>query len=199
MSNTSNGLDTCLNRLPPEMRHDTAFMDRIHAYLPGWDVPKLDRSFFTDHFGLVNDFLSDCWSQLRSENRLSSIQGRVQFGGALSGRDTTAVHRTLDGLLKLLYPDREAQIPDKDIEWAVRLALESRRRVKEQQKRIGSAEFRNTHFSLHHGRGWGRTVRTLLPNFKATRRLGQTRFLPDKSGRSALAGLTTMPVSIASR
>ena len=140
-----------LEPLPPEMRHDTAFMDRIHAYLPGWDVPKLDRSFFTDHFGLVNDFLSDCWSQLRSENRLSSIQGRIQFGGALSGRDTTAVHRTLDGLLKLLYPDREARIPDEDIEWAVRLALECRRRVKEQQKRIGSAEFRNTHFSYTMG------------------------------------------------
>ena len=136
-----------LEPLPPEMRHDTAFMDRIHAYLPGWDVPKLDRSFFTDHFGLVNDFLSDCWSELRSENRLSSIQGRVQFGGALSGRDTTAVLRTVNGLLKLLYPDREAKIPDEDIEWAVRLALECRRRVKEQQKRIGSAEFRNTHFS----------------------------------------------------
>ena len=140
-----------LEPLPPEMRHDTAFMDRIHAYLPGWDVPKLDRSFFTDHFGLVNDFLSDCWSQLRTENRLSTIQGQVQFGGALSGRDITAVHRTMDGLLKLLYPDREEEIPDEDIEWAVRLALECRRRVKEQQKRIGSAEFRNTHFSYTMG------------------------------------------------
>ena len=140
-----------LEPLPPEMRHDTAFMDRIHAYLPGWDIPKLDRSFFTDHFGLVNDFLSDCWSQLRSENRLSSIQGRVHLGGALSGRDTTAVNRTLDGLLKLLYPDREARIPDEDVEWAVRLALECRRRVKEQQKRIGSAEFRSTHFSYTMG------------------------------------------------
>ena len=140
-----------LEPLPPEMRHDTAFMDRIHAYLPGWDVPKLDRSFFTDHFGLVNDFLSDCWSQLRSENRLSSIQGRVQFGGALSGRDTTAVNRTLDGLLKLLHPEREAEISDEEIEWAVRLALECRRRVKEQQKKIGSAEFRNTHFSYTMG------------------------------------------------
>lgn len=140
-----------LEPLPPEMRHDTAFMDRLHAYLPGWDVPKLDRSYFTDHFGLVNDFLSDCWSQLRSENRLSSIQGRVHYGGALSGRDTTAVNRTLDGLLKLLHPNREAEIPDEDIEWAVRLALECRRRVKEQQKRIGSAEFRNTHFSYTMG------------------------------------------------
>ena len=140
-----------LEPLPSDMRNDTAFMDRIHAYLPGWDVPKLDRSFFTDHFGLVNDFLSDCWSQLRSENRLSSTQGRVRFGGALSGRDTTAVNRTLDGLLKLLHPNRETEISDEEIEWAVRLALECRRRVKEQQKKIGSAEFRNTHFSYTMG------------------------------------------------
>ena len=136
-----------LEPLPPEMRNDTAFMDRIHAYIPGWDVPKLDRSHFTDHYGLVNDFLSECWSQLRSESRLSSLQRRIQFGGALSGRDTTAVHRTADGLLKLLHPNRETEIPDEDIEWAVRLALECRRRVKEQQRRIGSAEFRNTQFS----------------------------------------------------
>lgn len=137
--------------LPPDMRNDTAFMDRVHAYLPGWDAPKLDQSFFTDHFGLVNDFLSECWTYLRTESRLASIQGRVRFGGALSGRDTTAVFRTVDGLLKLLYPNRDISIPDEDVEWAVRLAMECRRRVKEQQKRIGSAEFRNTHFSYTMG------------------------------------------------
>ena len=133
--------------MPPEMRNDTAFMDRIHAYLPGWDIPKLDRTLFTEHFGLVSDFLSECWSQLRGENRLQAIQGRVKYGSALSGRDTAAVNHTINGLLKLLYPNREMPISDEDLEWAVRLALECRRRVKEQQKRIGSAEFRNTHFS----------------------------------------------------
>ena len=133
--------------LPPEMRNDTAFMDRIHAYLPGWDVPKLDASHFTDHFGLVSDFLSEAWTQLRNENRLQEIQGRVRYGSALSGRDVTAVNKTVNGLLKLLYPNRNMPISDEDLEWAVRLALECRRRVKEQQKRIGPAEFRNTHFS----------------------------------------------------
>ncbi|MBX3053888.1 MAG: BREX system Lon protease-like protein BrxL [Caldilineaceae bacterium] len=133
--------------LPPEMRNDTAFMDRIHAYLPGWDVPKLDRSLFTDHFGLVSDFLSEAWSHLRQESRLGAIQGRVRYGAALSGRDTTAVNRTVNGLLKLLYPQSDTPLTDEDVEWAVRLAMECRRRVKEQQKRIGSAEFRNTHFS----------------------------------------------------
>ena len=132
--------------MPPEMRDDTAFMDRIHAFLPGWDVPKISKELLTNHFGLVSDFLSECWSQLRNQSRLSVIQNRVFFGGALSGRDTNAVNKTISGLLKLLYPG-ESQVPDEDVEWAVRIAMEARRRVKEQQKRIGAAEFRNTHFS----------------------------------------------------
>ncbi len=140
-----------LGPMPPEMRNDTAFMDRLHAYLQGWDVPKLDVSLFTCHFGLVSDFLSEAWAQLRGDSRLTAIQGRVNYGGALSGRDTTAVNRTVNGLLKLLYPNREQLICDEDLEWAVRLAMECRRRVKEQQKRIGSAEFRNTHFSYQMG------------------------------------------------
>ncbi len=140
-----------LGPMPPEMRNDTAFMDRLHAYVPGWDVPKLDASLFTCHFGLVSDFLSEAWAQIRGDNRLSAIQGRVNYGGALSGRDTTAVNRTVNGLLKLLYPNREQAISDEDLEWAVHLAMECRRRVKEQQKRIGSAEFRNTHFSYQIG------------------------------------------------
>jgi ATP-dependent Lon protease len=137
--------------LPKEMRHDTAFMDRIHCYLPGWDVPKLQKDLFTDHFGLVSDFLSEAWSRLRNQSRLGALQGRVQFGSALSGRDTKAVHRTVDGLLKLMFPDPDLMIADEDLEWAVTLAMEVRRRVKEQQKRIGSAEFRNTHFSYRMG------------------------------------------------
>jgi len=133
--------------MPPEMRDDTAFMDRIHAFLPGWDVPKIDKELLTNHFGLVSDFLSECWSQLRNQSRISLLQNRVFYGGSLSGRDTNAVNKTVSGLLKLLYPGTEHEVDEKDIEWAVRIAFESRRRVKEQQKRIGSAEFRNTHFS----------------------------------------------------
>jgi len=136
-----------LGPLPPEMRNDTAFMDRIHAYLPGWDIPKINNTLLTDHFGLVSDFLSECWSHLRKQSRVSVLQNRVFFGGALSGRDVTAVQKTISGLLKLLYPGDTQDVSDQDLEWAVRLALEARRRVKEQQKRIGAAEFRNTHFS----------------------------------------------------
>jgi ATP-dependent Lon protease len=137
--------------LPPEMRNDTAFMDRIHAYLPGWNIPKVNKTLFTDHFGLVSDVLAECFSRLRSQSRVNTLQGRVHFGGALSGRDTNAVNKTISGLLKLLYPDSETPVPEEDLEWAVRLALEVRRRVKEQQKRVGSAEFRNTQFSYSMG------------------------------------------------
>jgi ATP-dependent Lon protease len=133
--------------LPPEMRNDTAFMDRIHAYLPGWDIPKVSKDQFTDHFGLVSDVLAECFSRLRAQSRVNVLQGRVHFGGALSGRDQNATNKTISGLVKLLYPDPSQPVPDEDLEWAVRLALEARRRVKEQQKRIGSAEFRNTQFS----------------------------------------------------
>jgi ATP-dependent Lon protease len=140
-----------LGPLPPEMRDDTAFMDRIHGFLPGWDVPKLSPALFTEHFGLVSDFLSECFTELRNQSRVSTLQGRVYWGGALSGRDLNAVNKTVSGLLKLLYPNPEALVSDEDLEWAVRLALESRRRVKEQQKRIGAAEFRNTHFSYTFG------------------------------------------------
>jgi ATP-dependent Lon protease len=133
--------------MPPEMRNDTALMDRIHGYLPGWDLPKVAAALFTEHFGLVSDFLAECWSRLRAQTRVNHLQERVQFGGALSGRDTTAVQRTVSGLLKLLHPDPQAPVSDEDLEWALRLALGCRRRVKEQQKRIVAAEFRNTHVS----------------------------------------------------
>lgn len=137
--------------LPPEMRNDTALMDRIHAYLPGWDIPKVNNNLFTDHFGLVSDVLAECFSRLRTQSRAGVMQGRVHLGGALSGRDTNAVTKTVSGLLKLLYPNAEQPVAEEDLEWAVRLALEVRRRVKEQQKRIGSAEFRNTQFSYAMG------------------------------------------------
>lgn len=133
--------------MPPEMRDDTAFMDRIHAFLPGWDVPKINKELVTNHFGLVSDFLSECWSQLRNQSRVSELQNRVFFGGALSGRDTNAINKTVSGLLKLMYPSADVPVPEEDLEWAVRIAMEVRRRVKEQQKRVGAAEFRNTHFS----------------------------------------------------
>ena len=137
--------------LPKEMRDDTAFMDRIHAYVPGWDFPKLNKSYLTNHFGLVSDFLAECWTRLRDINRIHSVLGRIDYGSALSGRDISGANKTLNGLLKLMQPNPEAPVSDELLEWAIKVSLEYRRRVKEQQKRIGSAEFRNTHFSYRLG------------------------------------------------
>lgn len=137
--------------LPKEMRDDTAFMDRIHAYVPGWDFPKLNKSYLANHFGLVSDFLAECWTRLRDINRIHSVLGRIDYGSALSGRDISGANKTLNGLLKLMQPNPEAPVPDELLEWAIKVSLEYRRRVKEQQKRIGSAEFRNTHFSYRLG------------------------------------------------
>ncbi len=138
--------------LPPEMRCDTAFMDRLHAYVPGWEFPKLNpNDQLTNHFGLVSDFLSECWTRLRETSRVSTLQGRVNWGGALSGRDIEAVTRSTSGLLKLLFPDPSTPVPDDELEKIVRVAMECRRRVKEQQKRVLKTEFRNTHFSYFMG------------------------------------------------
>jgi ATP-dependent Lon protease len=138
-----------LSPLPAEMRDDTAFQDRIHAFVPGWDFPKLKpNEHLTNHFGLVSDFLSECWTRMRPLSRVSILQGRAHFGGALSGRDMEGVNKTVSGLTKLLFPDPDMPVSDADLEWILRLALESRRRVKEQQKRCLKSEFRNTHFSF---------------------------------------------------
>ena len=151
MCSTSSGSATCSARCRP----------RCGTTRPSWTAStRICRAgisrrsigpLFTDHFGLVSDVLAECFTRLRSQARIGVLPGRVHFGGALSGRDTNAVNKTVSGLLKLLYPDRQSEVPDEDLEWAVRLALEVRRRVKEQQKRIGTAEFRNTQFSYSIG------------------------------------------------
>jgi uncharacterized protein (TIGR02653 family) len=144
--------------MPKEMRDDTAFHDRIHAYLPGWDVPKLDPSYFTNHFGFVSDFLAECWSQLRRTSRLDATHGRLEWGRQLSGRDRKAANNTVNGLLKLLWPDPDMDVPDDALEWAADLALEMRRRVKEQQAAIGIAEFGNVDLSYRVGHDVERIV-----------------------------------------
>ena len=139
--------------LPKEMRDDTAFMDRIHAYIPGWDVPKLDPSYFSEHFGFVSDYLAEVWSQLRHWSRLDVLQGRLEWGDQLSGRDRKAANNTVDGLLRLLYPDPQMEVPDDFLAWAASLALEMRRRVKEAQAFIGAGEFGKVDLSYRIGAG----------------------------------------------
>ncbi len=186
--------------MPTEMRNDTAFMDRIHSYIPGWDVPKMDRTLFTEHFGMVSDFISECFTQLRMENRLNVLQGHVNYGGALSGRDTNAVNHTVNGLLKLLYPDHNQPVDDVDLEWAIRLGMECRRRVKEQQKRIGSAEFRNTHFSYTIGQEGVETF-VVTPELHSEKSIGSDPLPPGQvwaispGGQDEHAGLFRLEVN----
>ncbi len=163
--------------LPPEMRDDTAFMDRIHSFVPGWDFPKLNKTYFTNHFGLVSDFLAECWTRLRDTSRISSVLPRIDFGGALNGRDITAVNKTLNGLLKLMQPNPAEPISDELLEWAIKISLEYRRRVKEQQKRIGSAEFRNTHFSYRIG-GDGIETFVTTPEIHSENTIGEDPLPP---------------------
>ena len=119
--------------LPREMRDDTAFMDRIHAYLPGWDVPKLDPTYFTDHFGFVSDYLAEVWSQLRGATRLDELQGRLEWGVssavAIAERPTTPSTACSGCFTRT----RKWRCRMNSLTWAAILALEMRRRVKEAQ------------------------------------------------------------------
>ena len=187
--------------LPPEMRDDTSFMDRIHAFVPGWDFPKLNKVFLTNHFGLVSDFLAESWTRLRDISRISSVSSRIDYGGALSGRDTTAVNKTLNGLLKLMQPNPESPISDELLEWAVKISLEYRRRVKEQQKRIGSAEYRNTHFSYRIGVDGVETFVT-TPEIHSENTIGEDPLPPGQiwalnaGGQEETTGLYRIEVNI---
>ena len=187
--------------LPKEMRDDTAFMDRIHAYIPGWDFPKVDKSYFTHHFGLVSDFLAECWTRLRDISHITNVLLRISYGGALSGRDTAAVNKTVNGLLKLMQPDPDEPITDELLEWAVKVAMEYRRRVKEQQKRIGSAEFRNTHFSYTMGKDGVETFVT-TPELHRENTIGEDPLPPGQvwalntGGQDDTVGLYKVEVSV---
>jgi uncharacterized protein (TIGR02653 family) len=130
-----------LGPMPEAMRDDTAFMDRLHAYVPGWDIPAVGSGQKTDHYGLVSDLLAQWWHELRAENRYVGLRERVHFNDNWRGRDVEAVTKTIDGLIKLLYPDPAAPVSQEDLEWAVRVATISRRRVKEAQAFIGADEF----------------------------------------------------------
>ena len=130
-----------LGPMPEAMRDDTAFMDRLHAYVPGWDIPAVGKDQKTDHYGLVSDLLAQWWHELRAENRVVGVHDRIRHNESWRGRDNEAVDKTVDGLLKLLYPDPEAPVSTEDLQWAMELATVARRRVKEAQAHIGAEEF----------------------------------------------------------
>jgi len=133
-----------------KITHETEMVSKVR-FIQFWEIPTRNKSVNPVHEGCIVTHFLGKRTRLRDINRISTILPRVDFGGALSGRDTSAVYKTLNGLLKLMQPNPEDPISDELLEWALKISLEYRRRVKEQQKRIGSAEFRNTHFSYRIG------------------------------------------------
>lgn len=130
---------------PPEMGTDTAFLDRIHCYLPGWEIPKFRPEHFTDDYGFITDYLAEFIRELRKEQYGDALDHWFRLGKNLNYRDTVAVRRTVDGLLKLVYPNGEFT-KEKLLE-ILEIALEMRRRVKEQLKKLGGMEFYDVNFS----------------------------------------------------
>lgn len=130
---------------PPEMGMDTAFLDRMHSYVPGWEIPKYRPDFFTDDYGFITDYLSEFLRELRKDSYSDLMDKYFKLGNNLNQRDTIAVRKTVSGLIKLVYPDGEAS--KEEVREIVELALELRRRVKEQLKKIGGMEFYDVNFS----------------------------------------------------
>ncbi|MDP6995147.1 MAG: protease Lon-related BREX system protein BrxL [Candidatus Poribacteria bacterium] len=129
----------------PDIMIDAAFFDRFHAYIPGWEIPKMRPEFFTDQYGFIVDYLAEYFREMRKYTFGDAISKYFRLGGDLNQRDTIAVRRTVSGLLKLLYPHEEY---DKEgVRQCLEYALEARRRMKEQLKRIGGMEFFDVHLS----------------------------------------------------
>ena len=130
---------------PPEMGTDTAFLDRIHCYLPGWEIPKFRPEHFTDDYGFITDYLAEFIRELRKEQYGDALDRYFRLGTNLNQRDTIAVRKMVGGLLKLVYPDGE--FSKEQLEEILKFALEMRRRVKEQLKKLGGMEFYDVNFS----------------------------------------------------
>ena len=130
---------------PEAMANDSAFFDRMHCYIPGWEIPKMRPEYFTDEYGLITDYLSEFMREMRKRSFTDAFDKYFKFGNNLNQRDVIAVRKTVSGLVKLIYPNGEYE--KGDIEEILRYALIGRRRVKEQLKKIGGMEFYDVHFS----------------------------------------------------
>lgn len=130
---------------PEDMANDSAFFDRMHYYIPGWEIPKMRPEFFTDQYGFIVDYMAEFFREMRKRSFSDALDKYFKLGNNLNQRDVIAVRKTVSGLVKLIYPNGE--YTKKDIEEILKLALEGRRRVKEQLKKIGGMEFYDVHFS----------------------------------------------------
>ncbi|EMA6342984.1 protease Lon-related BREX system protein BrxL [Bacillus cytotoxicus] len=130
---------------PEAMAYDSAFFDRMHYYLPGWEIPKMRPEFFTNEYGFITDYLAEFLREMRKRSFSDAIDKFFRLGNNLNQRDVIAVRKTVSGLIKLLYPNGE--YTKEDVEEVLRYALIGRRRVKEQLKKIGGMEFYDVNFS----------------------------------------------------
>ena len=130
---------------PPEMGTDTAFLDRIHCYIPGWEIPKFRPEHFTDDYGFITDYLAEFLRELRKEQYGDALDKYFRLGKNLNQRDTIAVRKMVGGFVKLLYPD--GKFTKEQLEEILQISLEMRRRVKEQLKKLGGMEFYDVNFS----------------------------------------------------
>ena len=130
---------------PEAMGNDTAFLDRIHCYIPGWEIPKYRPEFFTNDYGFITDYFSEIMRELRKISYADAYTHYFKLGNNLNQRDVIAVKKTVSGFVKLIHPD--GTFNRENVEEILRFALEMRRRVKEQQKKIGGMEFYDVNFS----------------------------------------------------
>lgn len=159
---------------PPEMANDTAFFDRMHYYMSGWEIPKMRPEFFTDRYGFIVDYIAEFFREMRKRSFADSIDRYFKLGNNLNQRDTIAVRKTVSGLVKLLYPHGE--YTRDDIEEVLKYALEGRRRVKEQLKKIGGMEFYDVMFSYL-------DKETMLEEHVSVPEQGGGKLIPEGMGR----------------
>lgn len=158
----------------PEQMIDSAFFDRFHAYIPGWEIPKMRPEYFTDRYGLIVDYLAEYFREMRKRSFSDALDKYFKLGSNLNQRDVIAVRKTLSGLLKLLHP--HGMFDKEDVRVCLEYALQVRRRVKEQLKKIGGMEFYDVHFSYIEND-------TLEEHFVSVKEQGGGSLIPDGPGK----------------
>ena len=158
----------------PEAMIDSAFFDRFHAYIPGWEIPKMRPEFFTDRYGLIVDYLAEFYREMRKRSFSDAIDKYFKLGNNLNQRDVIAVRKTVSGLIKLQYPHGE--FDKEDVRACLEYALQVRRRIKEQLKKIGGMEFYDVHFSYIDNE-------TLEEHFVCVKEQGGSSLIPEGPGK----------------
>lgn len=159
---------------PEAMAYDTAFFDRMHYYIPGWEIPKYRPEYFTNEYGFITDYLAEFFREMRKRSFSDALDKYFILGNNLNQRDVIAVRKTVSGLVKLIYPNGEFE--KKDIEEILRYALVGRRRVKEQLKKIGGMEFYDVHFSYI-------DKETFQEEFVSVPEQGGSKLIPEGMGK----------------